>query len=296
MPRTDLLALTHDDLAALSNRGTVKRAERELESGAPACQIDETPAGDLVFTWSDGVVCQFPAGESVHNAICSSGTPGISRHVIRSVLAYRRHCEQQKPAPTAVAPAEIAAAGAAAAAAAAVAAGAWDPGAFTDDELVARFRQTAIVKARKQFEQGLLVELTRGAKPLARFLDTPCTLRFLVAGDLRYVTADCAEALLPLYVPLAIWAFRMLPAERTAGLIAAQQAELPVPALLLDELETLLIELASGGVAGCGASWPQRLTRLEAGLRSVGLVWPAEIVVDLLQQQEMYSGHDARFD
>ena len=37
MPRTDLLALTLDDLAALTNRGTVKRAERELDD--IACTI-----------------------------------------------------------------------------------------------------------------------------------------------------------------------------------------------------------------------------------------------------------------
>lgn len=30
MPREDLLHLTPDDLAALTNRGTVKRAQREL--------------------------------------------------------------------------------------------------------------------------------------------------------------------------------------------------------------------------------------------------------------------------
>ena len=33
MPRPDLLALSPDDLAVLTNRGTVKRAQRELESG-----------------------------------------------------------------------------------------------------------------------------------------------------------------------------------------------------------------------------------------------------------------------
>src|SRR5215469_4572669 len=90
MPRTDLLALTQDDLADLSNRGTVKRALRELESGSPVCQIDETAEGEVVVSWSDGVTCRFGAGDSVHGAVCSSGVSGVSRHVIRSVLAYQQ--------------------------------------------------------------------------------------------------------------------------------------------------------------------------------------------------------------
>jgi hypothetical protein len=43
-------------------------------------------------------------------------------------------------------------------------------------------------------------------------------------------------------------------------------------------------------------SWPQRLSRVMQSLRDEGLVWPAELVVDLLHQCEMYRQHDARFE
>src|SRR6185369_7132363 len=89
MPRADLIALTPDDLATLTNRGTVKRAQKELEEGANKYEIKDNVGGDLVIAWSDGVSCRFPAGKTVHEAICSSGALGISRHIIRSVLAYQ---------------------------------------------------------------------------------------------------------------------------------------------------------------------------------------------------------------
>jgi len=43
MPRSDVLALSLDDLAALTNRGTVKRAQREIETNECIGEIAETP-------------------------------------------------------------------------------------------------------------------------------------------------------------------------------------------------------------------------------------------------------------
>ena len=98
------------------------------------------------------------------------------------------------------------------------------------------------------------------------------------------------------FVPLAVWAFRQLPPDQAAGLVAIQQAELAVPTDLLGDLDALLAELCLAGIAGCGPTWPQRLTRLEEALRKAGLVWPAELAVDLFEQHGMYQAHDARFD
>lgn len=305
--RADLLALTPDDLAALTNRGTVKRAQREIEAGEPTCEIGEEEGGALLFRWSDGITCRFPAGRPVHDAVCSSNVAGISRHIIRSVLAYQMAAAASStPANAAVA--ELAPGSdvvqvvatspdALPRADAAPAPGpSWDPGAITDDELVAHFRKPAIQKARKRFEQGVLVELMRGSKPVARFLDENCTVRFLVPGSLHYIAADCAEAFLSLWVPIAVWAFRALPSHRLAGLVSLQTSPLPVPQGVFDQLEALLGELYRDGLSGVADSWSQRLSRVENALRDEGLVWPAELVVDLAHQFEMYLQHDARFE
>lgn len=287
MARRDLIALTLDDLAAMTNRGTVKRARREWDEGTPSCAFDETTDGEVIVTWSDGIVCRFPAGKTIHDSVCSSGFAGISRHVVRSVIAYQHRAsaepevvpsnsDRTPPPPISGSP--------------------FDPGAFSDEDLVARFRAPAIAKARQRFNEGVLVELTRGSKPTARFLDNRCTVRFLVPGDLRYVTADCSESLLSLFVPLAVWSFRELPADRAAGLISRQAKALATPTRWLDDLETSLATLCLEGTSGVAAAYVQRLLRLETALRENELVWPAELVADLVQQLEMYSKRDARFD
>lgn len=275
MPRTDLLALTEDDLVALTNRGTVKRAQRELEENAAACEIEESPAGDLKFTWSDGAECEIPAGASLKEARCSSGSAGISRHLVRSVLLYKR---RQTPAES-PAPAE-----------------AWDPGTvFSDEMLEQQYRKADISRARARFETGVLVELVRSPKPLARFLDEPCVLRFMVRGDLRYIHADCSQQAQGLFVPLAVWAFRQLPPDKESGLVSIQTKPLPVPTELLGDLEKLLSECAVSGLAAVGDVWKQRLLRLQDRCRGEGLIWPAEIVAELVEEFDRYQQHDARF-
>lgn len=353
MPRADLLALTADDLASVVNRGVVKRAERELAAGEPTFRVEDVEGGELAVHWSDGIVCRFPAGGSLHEAVCSSGVLGVTRHVVRSVFAYQQHCAAgppngpsapSLPAPSAPIPPASAAVPSVAAQEAPVepqpplaggsspspageslppgasstsasseaddaaakipptparvgyAAAAWNPGDFSDADLAARFRSAAVEKARKRFEAGTLVELVRGAKPTARFLDEPCTLRFLVPRDLRYLAADCAEAAVPTFAMLAVWAFRLLPATEVAGVVSIQQAELPTPSALLQETEERLGELAASGFAGASLAWPQFWGRLEEGLRDAGLVWPAELAADLLEQFNMYTARDARFD
>ncbi len=286
MPRADLLALTEEDLLALTNRGTVKRAQKELENGEPTYQIAEDGAGGVTVTWSDGSTCRFLAGKTVHDAACSSGSVGISRHVVRSVLAYQKANAPAPPAEAAPGQTPVVDRGPEI----------WDPGQFTDEQLIATFKKPAVAKAKARFEQGVLVELTRGAKPTARFLDEACTVRFAVPGVLGYATADCAEPLWATWIPLAVWAFRELPADQLAGLVSLQRVAPVVPKDLFTEVRSLLDELCRDGLANLAPSWGQRLTRVEHRLRDDGLTWLAELTLEIGQQQEAYQQHDARFD
>ncbi|MBS0206195.1 MAG: hypothetical protein JSS49_25145 [Planctomycetes bacterium] len=297
--RVDLLALTPDDLAAMTNRGTVKRAQKELDEGALTCTFRED-GQEVVCEWSDGITCRFPAGKTVHDAVCSSGVVGISRHIVRSVLAYQMQVPAVSTSPDPAASDPSATAGTADQTSAAVvpvpAQSDWNPGDITDDQLIDHFRAATIKKTRQRFEQGVLVELIRGPKPLARFLDESCTIRFLVPGDVRYVTADCADGLLGMFVPMAVWAFRELEPGRRSGLVATQQRAIETPVKVLDELDSALAELCVDGLQGVSATWSQRLIRHETACRDEGLTWLAELVADLIQQREMYAARDALFD
>lgn len=193
MPRADLLALSPDDLAALTNRGTVKRAQRELEAAEVSVVLTEADDGTVTAKSSDGVVCRLPGGAVVAAGRCSCPATELCRHIVRTVLAYQAWAKAE----TGSAPS------------------AWDPGTITDEALAGLFKPAVLTQARAQFQGGLLVELIRSAKPTARFHDLACTLRFQVPGDARYVHCDCASSPPCVHVPLAVWAFRRLSADRS---------------------------------------------------------------------------------
>ncbi|MEU5940448.1 hypothetical protein ABZ807_14940 [Micromonospora sp. NPDC047548] len=89
MTRTDLLALTPEVLATLTNRGLVKRAGKAVDGGeSPAL----TTAGDgtVHATHPDGVRSSLPAAGGLGAGSCSCGAAGICRHLLVLVLAYQR--------------------------------------------------------------------------------------------------------------------------------------------------------------------------------------------------------------
>jgi hypothetical protein len=317
MARDDLMSLSIDDLASITNRGTVKRAEKELAAGELEFDIKEGSDGYLLVKWSDGIACEFHAGESVHEARCSSGSLGVTRHIVRSVLAYQVF-QRNGAAPASAGPDESSGGLVDVVSGSANDAGdrttepreqtaltvnapadslaSWDPGEITDNDLLDRFGKAAVVRARKRFEAGTLVELTRGSKPFATFLDENCFVRFMVRGDLRYVAADCSEATLSRFVVMAVWAFRELPKDQEVGLLSLQQSQSEVPVALLNQLQALLDESFVYGIARSPKSLLARLTRLEEAMRKDSLVWPAELLGELSHEIELYAHHDARFE
>ncbi len=94
MARNDLLVLSLDDLAALTNRGTVKRAQREIEANECRVELMESAEGEVTAKWSDGVECRIPAGAVVGDGRCSCAAVGLCRHLVRTVLAYQRQAHE----------------------------------------------------------------------------------------------------------------------------------------------------------------------------------------------------------
>ncbi|MEV0132689.1 hypothetical protein AB0H83_30035 [Dactylosporangium sp. NPDC050688] len=84
--RADLLALTPDALAALTNRGLVKRATREVEAAPPAVTADAE--GTVRGVYQDGPETALPPG-GLDRGTCTCGATGVCRHVVGLVLAYQ---------------------------------------------------------------------------------------------------------------------------------------------------------------------------------------------------------------
>lgn len=321
--RSDLLHLTEDDLVILANRGLVKRATREIEAGQPSFEVTEDEQGTVTVRWSDGVETVLPAGTALSDARCSCPAVTLCVHRVRAVLAYQRGTsagggESAAEAPTGggepvteatsetgrktgqktgqKAGQEAGQEAVAVAPAAPLPGGeSWDPGAIPDEELARHFSKAALARSRREFDEGHVVELVRSARPTVRIHSLSCTVRFLVPGNPAYTHCDCAGKAPCTHVPLAVWAFRMLETERPGGLLSTHREALAVPTDLLDGGERFLFDLVDAGISGAPQALMDRCRRLENRCRETGLVWPAEILAELLLQHECYRTHDARF-
>jgi len=274
--RNDLLSLTPDDLAALTNRGVVKKAQRELDDAEVSGTVAEDAAGTLTVTWSDGPTSTIAAGSALKDGRCTCPSATLCRHLVRTVLAYQKsHAAVAETPPTPAGP--------------------WNPGDIPDDALAKHFRPAALSRQRALFEAGVVAEVSRGAKPVARFHHPQATVRFLVPGDVRYTHCDCGEEAPCPHVPLAVWAFRRLPDGDAAGLVSTAGRAEPVAADLIAELDGVVAALLESGFSGATPPWADRVTRLQARCRTAGLAWPADILEDLADQYRKYATHDAAY-
>lgn len=276
--RQDLLALTIDDLITLSNRGIVKRSQQELQSGQLTYELNEDNNGNVTVNWSDEVECKLLSDRTLSNSQCTCPATTLCRHLIRSVLVYQQAKQQGNEANGSPAPSAP-----------------WNPGDITDETLAQYFKKTTLSKLKNQFDAGHVVSLTRSSKPLAHIHTLSCTIRFLVANDIRYTHCDCAESAPCSHVPLAVWAFRLLKATQSSGIVSTHQTADPVPTALLDEIEQQLEQFAQVGMSGASQALCDRLCRLEIRCREQGLIWLAEIISELVQEYVCYVDRDARF-
>lgn len=267
MTRADLLALTQDDLAALANRGLVKRAVKEVDAAPPTVTVDAD--GTVEATFADGVRATLPAGGfDVFGCTCAA--PGVCRHRLGAVLAYQRQAE--------AAPAEQAT---------------WSPGEIDDDTLSAHFGARTVAAARRTLAGGYLARILRPATvELAA-----ATVRFLVPGELGYVDCDArAERRAELTV-LAVWAFRQADATHPGvadvaidvGGTAAAAAESGI-----EDTFPMLDDLLRDGVSTSGPVLTATLGRARAVLETRDLRWPVAALDDLVEQLAAYHDRDAR--
>ena len=271
--RTDLLALSDDDLVALTNRGTVKRARAEVEAGAPSVELAESEDGTVTARWADDVECTLPPGLGLPRGRCSCIVEPPCRHLVRTAMAYRRWAADR-----AVASADSAS----------------PPS--TSRPAVAAVPEAVESRARKLFEQGQLFELARSHKPIARCHSLGVVTRFFVPGDPNHAVCDCGEPAPCVHAVMALWAFERLPDDVHSGLVDSRTSPYPIPTPVLDEVESALVEWARVGVADAPKLLLDRLDRLGAACRRSGLSWVADGLDDLATLKAAYDARDARFE
>jgi hypothetical protein len=193
MSRADLLALTPEAIASLSNMGLVKRAQRELADGLVPELIEES-GGTVIGTFADGVVARLVPNNSLKETPCSCGANGICRHRIAVALAYPVwHAQHTLESSDLLASAPLN----------------WSPGDIDDAALLATFGAKAVERAHAQVRKGVLATLEVGAIPSAQL--PSCSVRFLVPADIAYARCDCALSGGSCeHIALAVWAFRQI--------------------------------------------------------------------------------------
>ncbi|MEU9739317.1 hypothetical protein AB0E12_09010 [Micromonospora chersina] len=332
MIRTDLLALTPEVLAALSNRGLVKRAVKAVEGGeAPTLAVDDD--GAVLAAHPDGVTSTLPAGGALATGACSCAAPGVCRHLLALVLTYQRQ-QATGPAPappdhgaTADGPGhggdatggggpaggDGAGTGAEAARDTAGAGGVghgpsgvrgdepwrWSPGDVTDAELAAAVGAPALAAAERRRRAGYTAVVRRpGPEDPVPQVELPTgTVRFLVPRQIGYARSDAAggdgEA-----VALAVWACRAADREqpdRREAQVRVGGAVSVVDRPALDAAVTLAGEVLLAGAVHTGAGAAARLAAVRRDLDAAGLRWPLLALDELAGQLDAYAARSARY-
>jgi hypothetical protein len=277
MPRPDLLALTPDDLAALANRGLVKRAQREVESGEFTAQWQDAADDTVVAQWSDNVTCTLPGAKTVREAICNCGALELCRHVLRTVLAWQLRQASSTTNSAAHPPAP------------------WDPGRITEAMLEAQVSKQVRDRATALWSQGILGEALRSAKPSMRFHCPGHTVRFPVPDDLRYAQCSCADPAPCIHAVLAVRAFRLLAPEVSSGIVSEGPLDAPVPPEPIAAARACVTDLLVDGFASLGTAWRDRVRRVATECAAVALMWPAQILEELAEDFDRYTARDAAF-
>ena len=313
-PRADLLALTPDTLAALANRGLVKRAAKELESGAGP-EVDRAADGTVSGRHPDGTLTELPPGLGLDAARCSCGAAGVCRHRIGLVLAYQREAAAAYRREAAAHPEAGPTRSGAAPAPDGPPFTAWSPAEFDDAALTAALGRTAVAGARRSLDRGYSAVLHRATpeQPAPRAELPTCTVRFPVPHELGYALTDAAAPLRGEVVALAVWAFRAAeaadgpahdPADGPAGAGATTTVTVggrTAPAAAgdaeaaLDAALALADRLLLEGVAQAGPVFTGVLDRAREALTAAACHWPAAALAELSGQLSDYAARDAGY-
>lgn len=269
--RPDLDPLDPEALAALTNRGLVKRATKELDAGALLESVQRAD-GTLEGAFADGARAEIPPA-GLGAASCTCGATGACRHVLALVLGYLRAVATDGSAGQA-----------------------WSPS-QTDDELRTRYGAAALRRADTVQRTGIDAIVRRGTKPSVEL--PTATVTFLSAADPALVVCDAVPSDVPHLVCLAVRAFRMADVENPEGervvveLRGAGPRQDFVPSALIVGLAERLL---STGTADADPILVATVRASAADARRAGHVWIADVCEDLVAQLEAHAERSAVHD
>jgi hypothetical protein len=280
MSRADLLALSPESLASLTNLGLVKRAQRALDDSV-APEIHEEADGTVVGTFVDGIVAQLPPSTLFKDAPCTCGAVGVCRHLLIVALAYKAwYAAAHSRAATSTSAGAMAA---------------WSPADIDDATLERALGITLLRRAAATMGRRLTVTIEYDEVPTARL--PSCTVRFLVPNDVTYARCDCADAGGRCeHLALAVWAFRNAATGAGSVVVAlGNESAIPRHTEALGEAMAMVRDILMSGLRQTTPS-PGRFAQARSRLEREGMTWIHGLVQDLEIALEGYHKRSALHD
>lgn len=289
MSRPDLLALTPQAIASLSNMGLVKRAQKEAEQGKGP-RLEELSDGTVVGTFEDGASARLVPGKGLKDSPCSCNASGVCRHRVAVALAYPAFAlgaASAAPSPESPAAPEPP----------------WSPGSVDDEALSKLLPRRWMERAAALKKQGFIGRVHRGTfvgEDVPSVALATCTVRFLVPRDLGYARCDCSTGTGCEHLPLAVWAFRAADAKDAAARevsveVASTSASLGESGAALEAaselVRFLLLEGAQNAASGSGA----RFAVARTGVTEAKMAWLRSAIEDAEDLLSAYHARGARY-
>jgi hypothetical protein len=264
--RADVLSLSSEALARLTNKGLLKRAERDIAEGNGPTVTVVSEAIRAEF--SDGTVSELVADRSVEDANCTCGAKGWCRHRVAMILA----CQSMVPKETEK----------------------WSPGGFTDENLISYLGAKLVSDARQLLGDRMVIRLDTQTKvPTARL--PTCSVSFLSNQSLQYARCSCARTRCE-HIVLAVWAFRETINQSQSEVILGDSKKAIPHSLdinLFDEIEATCISLANEGAVNIPLHLVIRINESIRRCQDAGWCWMQHALQALHEQIDAWSKRHA---
>lgn len=282
--RPDLHALSDDSLAAVSNRGIVKRALKEVAEGKGPALVEDN--GTVTATFDDGTTVVLAPGDTIEQSRCTCPASGVCRHRVMLVIASRSTAAGAEETATAEAGTYEA----------------WTPGAFTDEALEAYIGSRTFAAARKTLRAGYRARVRRPTPtdPVPTVELAACTVRFLVPHELGYARVDAARGAREDAIALAVWACRTADElDQGAPALDVQAGGATEPSSAtssgIEPAVELLEGLLADGITGTGPEIATSFAQARRVLDARNLRWPVDVLDDLHDQLDAYRTRSSRY-
>lgn len=281
--------LDDDTLAALANKGLLRRAQKDLETSKP--EILSIEPGKLSLKWSDATI-EIP--ELVAKSSCSCPATGICRHILGAlvylrddpdVAALAQPIQKSLDLGAEEAPAELPSPEVVLAN-------------LSDDDLQKWVGKALFRKAVKALAGDPLVEIEIAGNLVIRFPTRNITCRWIPGGDFTSLVCSCQAETVCEHVVTAILAYQASLGTREIVTEAApldESAGAPrTRAEVLESTGVVLRNIVSLGLARISEATRQRLITLAVSAHGVDLPRLERMLKSLADELDRMLRRDAR--